>query len=141
MMMRRILGLVLGLLLGAVNLYYLLQIVDRDIAGLRLDYTFPVNVALELVPTILASAFIAAVYPNFWFSDAIIMSETLVLLMAALTLLAAYRFWERPGSGRAVVLGVVCGLTALTRSEAVLLLPLLVLPVVAFLREVAPEQR
>jgi 4-amino-4-deoxy-L-arabinose transferase-like glycosyltransferase len=89
----------------------------------------------------LIAAFIAAVYPNFWFSDALIMSETLVLLMAALTLLAAYRFWERPGSGRAVVLGVVCGLTALTRSEAVLLLPLLVLPLVAFLRRLSVRRR
>ena len=82
----------------------------------------------------LIAAFIAAVYPNFWFSDALIMSETLVLLMAALTLLVAYRFWERPSWGRAAVLGVVCGLTALTRSEATLLLPLLVLPLVAFSR-------
>jgi 4-amino-4-deoxy-L-arabinose transferase-like glycosyltransferase len=89
----------------------------------------------------LIAAFIAAVYPNFWFSDALIMSETLVLLMAALTLLTAYRFWERPGAGRAIVLGVTCGLTALTRSEAVLLLPLLVLPLVAFLRQLSVRRR
>ena len=37
------LGLVLGFALGAVNLYYILQIVHRDIAGMRLDYTFPVH--------------------------------------------------------------------------------------------------
>src|SRR5262249_2723188 len=36
------LGLVLGFALGAVNLYYILQIVHRDIAGMRLDYEFPV---------------------------------------------------------------------------------------------------
>ena len=89
----------------------------------------------------LIAAFIAAVYPNFWFSDALIMSETLVLLMAALTLLAAYRFWERPGRGRAAVLGVACGLTALTRSEAMLLLPLLVLPLIAFLRQLDLRRR
>src|SRR5262249_42100632 len=35
------LGLVLGYVLGAVNLYYILQIVHRDIAGMRLDYRFP----------------------------------------------------------------------------------------------------
>ena len=89
----------------------------------------------------LIAAFIAAIYPNFWFSDGLIMSETLVLLMAALTLLVAYRFWERPGTGRAIVLGVVCGLTALTRSEAILLLPLLVLPLVAFLRRLSVRRR
>ena len=36
-------GLVLGFALGAVNLYYILQIVQHDIAGMRLDYAFPVN--------------------------------------------------------------------------------------------------
>ena len=32
-----VLGLVLGFAFGAVNLYYILQIVHRDIAGMRLD--------------------------------------------------------------------------------------------------------
>jgi len=57
------LGLVLGFAAGAVNLYYVLQIVQHDIAGMRLDYTFPVGVTLALVPTILAAAFVAAVWP------------------------------------------------------------------------------
>ena len=57
------LGLVLGFALGAVNLYYILQIVHHDVAGLRLDYEFPVSVTLALVPTILAAAFVAAIWP------------------------------------------------------------------------------
>jgi putative ABC transport system permease protein len=57
------LGLVLGFSLGAVNLYYILQIVHHDIAGMRLDYVFPLGTAIALVPTILASAFIAAIWP------------------------------------------------------------------------------
>ena len=57
------LGLMLGFLAGAVNLYYILQIVHHDIAGMRLDYRFPVNVTLGLVPTILGAAFIAAIWP------------------------------------------------------------------------------
>jgi len=57
------LGLVLGFLLGAVNLYYVLQIVHHDIAGMRLDYVLPIGTAAALVPTILAAAFIAAVWP------------------------------------------------------------------------------
>ena len=57
------LGLVLGYALGAVNLFYILQIVHRDIAGLRLDYQFPVTVTLALVPTMLAAAFVAALWP------------------------------------------------------------------------------
>ena len=57
------LGLVLGFALGAINLYYILQIVHHDIAGMRLDYAFPTNVVLALVPTILAAAFVAAIWP------------------------------------------------------------------------------
>jgi putative ABC transport system permease protein len=57
------LGLALGFALGAVNLYYILQIVHRDIAGMRLDYLFPWSVALGLVPTILGAALIAAIWP------------------------------------------------------------------------------
>ena len=58
-----VLGLILGYALGAVNLYYILQIVHHDIAGMRLDYTFPVPTVLALVPLILGAAFIAAVWP------------------------------------------------------------------------------
>jgi putative ABC transport system permease protein len=57
------LGLVLGFVLGAINLYYTLQIVHRDIAGMRLDYVFPFRTALVLVPTILGAAFVAAIWP------------------------------------------------------------------------------
>jgi putative ABC transport system permease protein len=57
------LGLILGFALGAVNLYYILQIVHRDVVGMRLDYSFPFPVALALVPVILAAAFVAAIWP------------------------------------------------------------------------------
>lgn len=57
------LGLILGYVLGAVNLYYILQIVHNDIAGMRLEYEFPVSVALALVPTMLTAAFVAAIWP------------------------------------------------------------------------------
>ena len=36
-----VIGLVLGYALGAINLYYILQIVHHDIAGMRLDYAYP----------------------------------------------------------------------------------------------------
>jgi putative ABC transport system permease protein len=58
-----ILGLVLGFALGAVNLYYILQIVHRDIAGMQLDYQYPVSVTLALIPTMLVAALVAAIWP------------------------------------------------------------------------------
>jgi len=57
------LGLLLGVALGAVNLYYTLEIIHRDIAGMRLEYEFPVRVVVALVPIILGAAFIAAIWP------------------------------------------------------------------------------
>jgi putative ABC transport system permease protein len=56
-------GLFLGFLLGAINLYYILQIVQHDIAGMRLDYVVPVRTLVALVPTILGAAFVAALWP------------------------------------------------------------------------------
>jgi putative ABC transport system permease protein len=56
-------GMVLGFALGAINLYYVLQIVHRDIAGMRLDYVFPFGTALMLVPTMLTAALLAAIWP------------------------------------------------------------------------------
>jgi putative ABC transport system permease protein len=57
------LGLVLGLALGAINLFYALQISRRDIAGIRLDYQYPIEIALALLPVMLGAAFIAALGP------------------------------------------------------------------------------
>jgi putative ABC transport system permease protein len=57
------LGLALGYLFGALNLYYVLQVVHHDIAGLRLDYRYPIGTVVALVPTILGAAFVAAIWP------------------------------------------------------------------------------
>ena len=57
-------GLILGSVLGAVNLYYLLEIVQRDALGWRLNYQYPVTTLLMLVPIMLAAAFVAALWPS-----------------------------------------------------------------------------
>jgi putative ABC transport system permease protein len=56
-------ALLLGYALGAINLAYMLEIVRRDVAGMRLEYVFPVATALTLVPAILGAGFIAALWP------------------------------------------------------------------------------
>jgi putative ABC transport system permease protein len=56
-------GLILGLTLGAVNIFYTLGMVRRDLGGLDLDYIFPTPMALALVPVILGAAFVAAIGP------------------------------------------------------------------------------
>jgi putative ABC transport system permease protein len=57
------LGLILGLTLGAVNLYYILEVVHRDVTGMRFNYTFPVSVAATMIPVILGAALVAALWP------------------------------------------------------------------------------
>ena len=59
-----VIGLILGALLGSVNLYYLLQIVQHDVIGMRLEYQFPFVTVLELVPVMLGAAFLAALLPS-----------------------------------------------------------------------------
>ena len=56
-------GLVLGLGLGAINLYYQLEMVRRDFTGMPLDYRYPWEIALLLTPLVLISAFLSAAGP------------------------------------------------------------------------------
>ena len=56
-------ALALGAALGALNLYYILQMVRVDVIGLSLDYSYPVGTVLMLVPIILGAAFVAAIWP------------------------------------------------------------------------------
>lgn len=57
-------GVILGAVLGGVNLYYLLEVVQRDAIGLRLDYQYPFTTLLALAPIMLAAAFVAALWPS-----------------------------------------------------------------------------
>ena len=71
---------------------------------------------------------LAAVYPIFVRIDGAVLSETVYGVLVASSLLVAYRLFARPGLGPALALGVLIGLAALTRTEALLLLPLLAIP-------------
>jgi 4-amino-4-deoxy-L-arabinose transferase-like glycosyltransferase len=82
----------------------------------------------------LLAAGIAAVYPNLWVNDGLVMSETLATLAVALAILLAYRFVRAASWPNAAWLGAACGLAMLARAELGLLLPLMVLPVALFVR-------
>lgn len=76
----------------------------------------------------LIAAGLAAIYPNFWLNDGLVMSETLVQFAAAIVVLAAYHFHEHPGLRGAAVLGVATTAFVFTRAEGILLLGLLLPP-------------
>jgi 4-amino-4-deoxy-L-arabinose transferase-like glycosyltransferase len=84
----------------------------------------------------LIAAGIAAVYPQLWINDGMVLSETMAIFMTAVALTAAYAFWQRPSTRNAVLLGLACGFTALSRTELVLLFPLVVIPLALLVKDV-----
>jgi 4-amino-4-deoxy-L-arabinose transferase-like glycosyltransferase len=82
----------------------------------------------------LLAAAIAAVYPNLWMNDGLVMAETLATLAVALAILLTYRFIRSPRPSTAAWVGVAIALAMLARAELGLLLPLMVLPVALMLK-------
>jgi 4-amino-4-deoxy-L-arabinose transferase-like glycosyltransferase len=76
----------------------------------------------------LVAAGIAAVYPLMLAVDGALLAETLYGPIVAFTLVAAWDLGERPTWWRAALVGAGIALATLTRSEALLLLPVLALP-------------
>ncbi len=58
-----VIGLILGLGFGALNLYYSLTLVRQHVGGFRLHYEYPIEIAAVLIPVILVSAFVSALGP------------------------------------------------------------------------------
>jgi 4-amino-4-deoxy-L-arabinose transferase-like glycosyltransferase len=78
----------------------------------------------------LIAALLAAVYPNFWIPNGIIMSESLSMLVMVLILLAIYQLLRTPTLWHAALLGLGCGVQILVRAELVLFVPFLLIPAV-----------
>ena len=89
----------------------------------------------------LLAAGIAALYPGLWVYERALLSETLLLLGIAVMILMAYRFREQPSARFAFLLGIVCGLLALTRSEQILVFVFLVAPLIWAVRRVEWRRR
>jgi ABC-type lipoprotein release transport system permease subunit len=58
-----VIGLGLGLILGAVQLYYSVEVARRDLIGVEIGYAFPFQMVLIMMPIILGAAFVAALGP------------------------------------------------------------------------------
>jgi 4-amino-4-deoxy-L-arabinose transferase-like glycosyltransferase len=89
----------------------------------------------------LVAAALAAVYPNLWVNDGLIMSETITGLTVVGLLLVAVRFARRPSWPDALGLGVLSGLAILSRAELALFVPLLVIPITLLIRGPRLAQR
>ncbi len=136
---------------------YLVALAAASLVGLRSPFAHQVLSCLLGVGTVvvlglagrrlggpavgLVAAGFVAVYPNFWFNDALLMSETLVQLTVALVVLASLRFWQLRTASTAVALGVAVALAALTHAELVLLGPLIALPLCLLARQLVWRRR
>ena len=78
----------------------------------------------------LLAAGIAAGYAGLWVYERAILSETLLLPEIAVFLILVYRFRNAPSIRRCAVLGGLCGVMAMTRSEQILIFPLVLIPLV-----------
>jgi len=76
----------------------------------------------------LLAAAAAALYPNLWINDGMLVSESMYQLLIAAVLLAAYRLWQQPTRANGAWLGAAIALATLTRPEAILLFPLVGVP-------------
>jgi 4-amino-4-deoxy-L-arabinose transferase-like glycosyltransferase len=73
----------------------------------------------------LVAAGIAALSPNIWVNDGLVMSETITGLTVVGAMILALELRKRPTIVNAAALGFVCGFAALARAEMVLFIPLL----------------
>ena len=89
----------------------------------------------------LIAALLAAIYPNVFSHDGFLQSESMAIFTMTFTVWMAYRYWHRPSGWNAVWVATGCSLAAMTRSELVLLLPLLFLPLVLRTRAVDMRRR
>jgi 4-amino-4-deoxy-L-arabinose transferase-like glycosyltransferase len=101
----------LGAVLGVATIV-LLALLARRLGGARVALVTAALVALD---------------PVLWKWDSHVLSEPLYAALIALVLLAAYRVHDRPTVGRAAALGAAIGFAGLTRPEALIFVPLIVL--------------
>ena len=79
-------------------------------------------------------ALVVATDPYLWVNPGAVLAETVEMLLIALLLWAALRFWDRPRLRTAGEIGLYLGLAALTRAELILFVFLIGLPLVLLCR-------
>ncbi|HYV59105.1 MAG TPA: glycosyltransferase family 39 protein [Acidimicrobiia bacterium] len=76
----------------------------------------------------LLAAGIAAVYPNLWMNDGLVLAESFTALATAAVILLTYRLLREPTWKTAAGAGLACAAAMLSHGELAVLLPLLVVP-------------
>jgi 4-amino-4-deoxy-L-arabinose transferase-like glycosyltransferase len=87
------------------------------------------------------AAALAAVYPNLWMNDGLVMSESLAAAGTAAAVWCTYRLLATWRWRWAAAAGAACAVAMLSRSELALLVPVLVVPAVLLTRTAPMSQR
>jgi hypothetical protein len=84
---------------------------------------------------------VAAFYPGFWLLESSILAEPLTLLLLGSCMLAVWHLRRSPTLAASMGVGALCGVAALTRSEQILFLVLVVVPVLGLNRALTHGRR
>ena len=77
----------------------------------------------------LIAAGIASIYAFLWLNDGLLMSETLVIPIVAITVGLSARLYSKNSLRLLIAFGVAGGLAVLTRAELIIVIPFLALPI------------
>jgi 4-amino-4-deoxy-L-arabinose transferase-like glycosyltransferase len=89
----------------------------------------------------IVAAIVAVLYPGIWAPDGSLQAESVAMFTTALVLLLSYSFWRKPNWARLAAVGATCGAAALSRSELILLVSLVLVPLALLGRSVDLRQR
>jgi len=89
----------------------------------------------------IVAASIAAVYPEMWINDGMLLSEPSAILMTAIALYTMYGFARKPTMRNALYMGLAVGITALSRTELTLLFVVAVIPIALLARSLTWKER
>jgi 4-amino-4-deoxy-L-arabinose transferase-like glycosyltransferase len=89
----------------------------------------------------IVTALVVATDPYLWVNPGAVLAESVELLIVALLLWAVLRFWARPRLITAGEIGLYLGLAALTRSELILFVVLIGIPLVLLCRGLSRMDR
>jgi 4-amino-4-deoxy-L-arabinose transferase-like glycosyltransferase len=130
---------VYSLYLGAVSLLGFESVTAHRLASSVLGAASIVVIALVARRlagnrAALIAAGIAALYPELWINDGMLLTETMAIFTVGLVVLAAYRLWDRRDLLSAVLVGAAIAVAGLTRSEEAFLFVVMAVPLVLFMR-------
>ncbi len=89
----------------------------------------------------IVAAFLAALYPNIWINDGMLMVETIYILAIAASLLLVYRYMDQPRMVDMAGLSVALTVAAMTRPESLVLFGVMVTPMVLTRTQLEWRQR